>query len=179
MVTRMTTSQPLIAVMGVSGSGKTTVGERLATALGLAYADGDDLHPAANIAKMTAGIPLDDADRLPWLDAMGHWLAAHEDRGAVVSCSALKHEYRDRLRAAASGLYFVALDVPRAELVRRMTTRTRHFMRVELLDSQLAILQPLTAQEYGRTVDATRDVDTVVHEVLAALDPGSAGTQPR
>ncbi len=175
----MTTAQPRIAVMGVSGSGKTTVGRRLATALGVAYADGDDLHPPANIAKMTAGIPLDDADRLPWLDAMGDWLSARGEHGAVVSCSALKHEYRDRLRAAVPGLYFVALDVPRAELVRRMTTRTGHFMHVQLLDSQLAILQPLTAREYGRTVDGTRDVDSLVRDVLSGLDPDSAGTQPR
>ncbi|WP_067664638.1 gluconokinase [Nocardia miyunensis] len=175
----MTTSRPLIAVMGVSGSGKTTVGRLLANALGVAYTDGDDLHPAANIAKMTSGIPLDDADRLPWLDAVGRWLADHGDRGAVVSCSALKYEYRDRLRAAAPGLYFVALDVPRAELIHRIATRTGHFMHVELLDSQLATLQPLAAREYGHTVDATRDLDTVVHDVLAVLRGGSAGTQPR
>ncbi|WP_067894705.1 gluconokinase [Nocardia vaccinii] len=175
----MTTSQPRIAVMGVSGSGKTTVGKRLATALGVAYADGDDLHPAANIAKMTAGIPLDDTDRLPWLDAIGNWLSARGGHGAVVSCSALKHEYRDRLRAAAPGLYFVALDVPRAELIRRMNTRTGHFMHARLLDSQLAILQPLTVREYGRTVDGTRDVDALVRDVLTGLDPAGAGTQPR
>ncbi|WP_153407531.1 gluconokinase [Nocardia macrotermitis] len=170
----MSTARPVIAVMGVSGSGKTTVGRRLASELGAPYADGDDLHPAANIAKMSAGIPLDDADRLPWLDAVGQWLAEQGERGAVVSCSALKHEYRDRLRAAVPGLYFAALDVPRAELIRRMTTRTGHFMHVELLDSQLATLQPLSAQEYGRTFEATRDVDTIVREILDA-----AGTQPR
>jgi gluconokinase len=175
----MTTSQPRIAVMGVSGSGKTTVGRRLATALGVAYADGDDLHPPANIAKMTAGIPLNDADRSPWLDAMGNWLSARREHGAVVSCSALKRQYRDRLLAAAPGLYFVSLDVPRAELIRRMNTRTGHFMHIQLLDSQLAILQPLSAREYGRTVDGTREVDVLVRDVLSGLDPDAAGTQPR
>lgn len=156
-----------VAVMGVSGAGKSTVGERLAEALGVPYEDGDDLHPAANVAKMAAGHPLDDADRGPWLDAVGAWLATH---GGVVSCSALKRDYRDRLRAAAPGVYFVELDAPRDELARRMTTRSGHFMGVQMLDSQLATLEPLAADEAGVTLDATADPDDLVVEALAALE---------
>jgi gluconokinase len=126
---------------------------------------------------MTSGIPLEDADRLPWLAAVGDWLAGRGDRGGVISCSALKREYRDRLRAAAPALFFLALDVPRAELARRMTTRSGHFMHAELLDSQLATLQPLTADEYGSTAAGTGDVDTVTRDALAAL--GDSGAQPR
>ncbi|WP_460700373.1 gluconokinase [Nocardia thraciensis] len=157
-----------IVVMGVSGAGKTTVGGRLAAALGVEYADGDEFHPAANVAKMSAGIPLDDDDRWPWLDAVGAWLARHV--GGVTGCSALKHVYRDRLRAAAPGVFFVDLEVPRAELERRLTTRSGHFMRVQMLDSQLAIRQPLGPDEDGMTVDGCADMADLVHQVLTALD---------
>jgi len=156
-----------VAVMGVSGAGKSTVGVRLAQALGVEYEDGDDLHPAANVAKMAAGHPLDDADRAPWLDAVGRWLAEY---GGVVSCSALKRDYRDRLQAAAPGVFFVELDATREELARRMTTRSGHFMHVQMLDSQLATLEPLSPDEVGITVDATRDIDDLVRELLAALE---------
>ncbi|WP_245401306.1 gluconokinase [Nocardia albiluteola] len=156
-----------VAVMGVSGAGKSTVGVRLARALGVEYEDGDDLHPAANVAKMAAGHSLDDADRIPWLDAVGAWLAGH---GGVVSCSALKRSYRDRLRAAAPGVYFVELDAPREELVRRMTTRSGHFMKVQMLDSQLATFEPLDPDEPGISVDAIAEPSGIVMEVLAALE---------
>jgi gluconokinase len=156
-----------VAVMGVSGAGKSTVGARLARALGVEYEDGDDLHPAANIAKMAAGHPLDDADRIPWLDAVGAWLVGH---GGVVSCSALKRSYRDRLRAAAPGVYFVELDASREELVRRMTTRSGHFMKVQMLDSQLATLEPLDPDEPGISLDATAEPSGIVMKVLAALE---------
>ncbi|MCM6772094.1 gluconokinase [Nocardia sp. CDC159] len=158
-----------IAVMGVSGAGKTTVGVRLAAALGVEYAEGDDFHPAANVAKMSAGTPLDDADRAPWLDAIADWLVARRGRGGVVTCSALKRRYRDRLRAAAPDLFLVYLDVPRAELERRLTVRTGHFMKVQLLESQLAALEPPTPDEPGITVDGTAGVDAVVEQVRAAL----------
>ncbi len=157
-----------VAVMGVSGVGKSTVGRRLAAALGAEYADGDDLHPAANVAKMSAGIPLDDADREPWLDAVGAWLAEH---GGVVSCSALKRTYRDRLRANVPGLYFIELDAPHDELLRRMTTRGGHFMRAPMLESQLATLEQLAPDEPGTIIDATRDVEDVVLQAITALDP--------
>ncbi|MBF6175735.1 gluconokinase [Nocardia blacklockiae] len=159
---------PLV-VMGVSGAGKTTVGERLAAVLGVEYADGDAFHPAANVAKMSAGVPLDDADRWPWLDAVGDWLARRP--GGVVSCSALKRSYRDRLRSAAPGVFFLELDVPRAELVRRLTTRSGHFMRVRMLDSQLSILEPLAADESGARIDAGGAIGEVVERARVAVPP--------
>ena len=144
----MSITRPVV-VMGVSGSGKTTVGQALAAALGVPFEDGDALHPAANVAKMAAGIPLDDADRAPWLDAIGAVLAAGQ---VVVACSALKRAYRDRLRAAAPSLELVYLEVDRATLLDRMTHRT-HFMPPSLLDSQLATLEPPTADEHALVVD--------------------------
>lgn len=159
-----------IAVMGVSGAGKSTVGERLAAALGAEYADGDDFHPPANVAKMASGVPLDDAARWPWLDAVAAWLADRAGQpGGVVSCSALKRVYRDRLRAKVPALCFIELDVPRAVLVRRLTTRSNHFMRVQLLDSQLSTLQPLAPDEPGVRIDAEGDADQVVERARSAL----------
>ncbi|MEU7632131.1 gluconokinase [Nocardia sp. NPDC049220] len=160
---------PVIVVMGVSGSGKSTVGARLAAALDVEYAEGDDFHPAANIAKMTAGTPLDDADRAPWLDAVAAWLAQHADRGGVVSCSALKRIYRDRLRTSAPETFFLHLAAPKDELARRMTGRRGHFMPSSLLDSQLAALEPLAADEIGRTADASLAPDDLVTATMAAL----------
>jgi len=152
-----------VAVMGVSGSGKTTVGAALADALGLRFVDGDALHPVANVAKMAAGIPLDDADREPWLDAIGSVLA---DRPVVVACSALKRAYRDRLRAAAPRLELVFLDGDRELLAARMAARPGHFMPTSLLDSQLATLEPPTVDEHPLTVD----IATPVADIVAALE---------
>lgn len=160
---------PVVVVMGVSGTGKSTVGRALATALGVEYAEGDDLHPAANIAKMSAGIPLTDEDRAPWLDEVAAWLAERSAQGGVISCSALKRAYRDRLRAAAPDAFFLHLAAPRDELARRMTGRTGHFMPSSLLDSQLAALEPLAGDEHGSTVDATRDPVELARETSAAL----------
>lgn len=126
-----------VVVAGVSGSGKSTVGALLATRLGIPFVDGDDLHPAANVAKMTAGIPLDDEDRGPWLDAVGARLAQSP---VVIACSALRRRYRDRLRAAAPSTRFVLLDGDREILAARMGSR-EHFMPSALLDSQLATLE--------------------------------------
>jgi len=133
---------PPVVVMGVSGSGKSTVGALLAERLGVPFVDGDALHPATNVAKMAAGIPLTDDDRWPWLDAVGERLA-HSP--VVVACSALRRAYRDRLRAAAPGARFVLLDGTRELLAERMHERTAsqpdHFMPLALLDSQLATLE--------------------------------------
>ena len=148
--------------MGVSGSGKTTVGAALADALGLPFVDGDALHPAANVAKMAAGIPLDDADRAPWLDAVGAVLAAGP---VVVACSALRRVYRDRLRAAAPELLLVFLDGSREVLAARMAARPGHFMPASLLDSQLATLERPDPDEHPVTVD----IDAPVPEIVASL----------
>ncbi|MFI6046837.1 gluconokinase [Nocardia sp. NPDC051321] len=160
---------PVVVVMGVSGSGKSTVGRALAAELGVEYAEGDDFHPAANIAKMAAGIPLDDADRAPWLDLVAAWMGDRTEQGGVITCSALKRAYRDRLRAAAPDAFFLHLAAPREELAHRMTDRTGHFMPSSLLDSQLAALEPLAGDERGSTVDATRDPAELARETSAAL----------
>lgn len=160
---------PLVVVMGVSGSGKSTIGQRLADRLGLAFIDGDDLHPAANVAKMTAGIPLTDEDRAPWLEAVGGVLDANRASGLVVACSALRRAYRDLIERTAPGVFFVHLDVDAATLTERMTSRPGHFMPVALLASQLATLEPLEPDEPGTTIPAALDPDTIVDEVVAQL----------
>ena len=163
----MSITRPVV-VMGVSGSGKTTAGEALAAALGVPFEDGDALHPAANVAKMAAGIPLDDADRAPWLDAIGAVLAAGP---VVVACSALKRAYRDRLRVAAPDLELVYLEVDRVTLLDRMTHRT-HFMPPSLLDSQLATLEAPTAEERALVVNGALPlvelVETLEERILHA-----------
>jgi len=159
-------SRPVV-VMGVSGSGKSTVGAALADALGLRFVDGDSLHPAANVAKMAAGIPLDDADRAPWLDAIGQVLAAGP---VVVACSALKGQYRDRLRAAAPTLQLVFLDGSRTLLASRMAARPGHFMPTSLLDSQLATLEVPGPDEHALTVDVATPVARLVSTLLASLE---------
>lgn len=141
-----------VVVMGVSGSGKSTVGRAVADALGASFVDGDDLHPAANVAKMAAGIPLTDADRAPWLRAVGRTLADGDDAGMVVACSALKRSYRDLIRDEAPGTVFAELDGPR-ELLQERMIRPGHFMPASLLDSQLATLEPLQADEAGLRLD--------------------------
>ena len=148
----MQQSQPLVVVMGVSGSGKTTVGIELAALLGVPFVDADDLHPAANVAKMAAGHPLHDLDREPWLRLVGEQLG-QAPAGLVVACSALKRSYRETLLAAAPGLRFLYLSADPALLVERMSQRTGHFMPATLLDSQLATLEPLATDEPGVTLE--------------------------
>jgi gluconokinase len=161
---------PVIVVMGVSGSGKTTVGGLLAERLGVPYAEADDFHPAANIAKMSAGHPLEDADRWPWLDAIGSWAHGREGLGGVVSSSALKRSYRDRLRAAAPGVVFVHLTGDRKLIEDRMAHRQGHFMPTALLDSQFATLQPLEADEAGVAVDVSGSPEEITARAVRALD---------
>lgn len=145
----------LVVVMGVSGCGKTTVGQLLAARLGGEFLDGDALHPEANIAKMSAGTPLDDADREPWLREIGDRLGAAGAEGAtlVIGCSALKRSYRDLIRSTAAPAVFVHLHGSRMVLDGRMQARPGHFMPASLLDSQLATLQPLESDEAGRVFD--------------------------
>ncbi|MBD0863241.1 gluconokinase [Gordonia sp. zg691] len=157
-----------VVVMGVSGSGKSTVGAALAQRLRVPFADADDFHSAANIAKMSAGQPLDDADRRPWLEAIGTWLAEHGD-GGVMSCSALKREYRDRLRGHAPSVVFAHLDGSVEVIARRQASRPGHFMPPALLTSQFETLQPLAADERGLTVDVDQSVDAVVDDLAVGL----------
>ena len=166
--------------MGVSGSGKTVVGRALADRLGVPFCEGDALHPAANIAKMRAGRPLDDADRAPWLDRVHAWLCEHA-AGGVVACSALKRAYRDRLR---SGLEppprFALLDPPGDVLVRRSAARADHFMPASLLDGQLATLERPTADECALSFTSDAPPESVVDDLVGRLDPGNVlqGARP-
>jgi gluconokinase len=154
-----------VVVMGVSGSGKSTVGSALAQRLRVAYVDADTLHPAANIAKMAAGEPLDDGDRYPWLAKVGDWLAAQHD-GGVVSCSALKRKYRDQLRARCPSTEFLHVDGSPELIGRRLAARSGHFMPPSLLASQLDALEALGADERGCTVDVGQDVAAIVDAYL-------------
>ncbi|MFE9677971.1 gluconokinase [Streptomyces sp. NPDC006259] len=166
----------VVVVMGVAGTGKTTIGPLLAARLGVPYAEGDDFHPQANIAKMSAGTPLDDDDRWPWLDAIGDWAHGRAGLGGVVSCSALKRSYRDRLRAAAPRIAFLHLAGDRTLIEDRMAHRHGHFMPTALLDSQFATLQPLEADETGVAVDVTGTPEEITERAAKALD-GCPGTQ--
>ncbi|CAL9350065.1 gluconokinase [Streptomyces sp. enrichment culture] len=143
---------PLVVVMGVSGSGKTTVGQLLARHLGVPYAEGDDFHPASNVAKLRAGHPLDDEDRRPWLEEVARWLADHADSGGVVTCSALKRRYRARLASAASRVFFLHLDGSPELIAARITARRGHFMPPELLRTQFADFEALGEDEAGAAV---------------------------
>jgi gluconokinase len=163
---------PLVVVMGVSGSGKSTVGAALAQRLRVPFVDGDDLHPAANIAKMAAGHPLDDHDRYPWLAAIGEWLAAHDESGGVVSSSALKRKYRDQLRHHAHRVQFLHLHGTRAVIAARQASRPGHFMPASLLTSQFATLEPLAPDEHGLVVDVAESADAIIQEyVERAVEP--------
>ena len=160
-----------VIVMGVSGSGKTTVARALAEHLGCELLEGDDLHPVANVDAMAAGTPLTDAERTPWLEAIGRWIDVRAARGvgAVVTCSALRRSYRDLLRDGRPTVCFCHLSVDPALLERRMAHRSGHFMPASLLPSQLATLEPLAPDEPGITVSAGAPPETVVAEVVRLL----------
>lgn len=169
----------VVVVMGVAGTGKTTVGGLLAEALGVPYAEADTFHPPSNVAKMSAGTPLDDADRRPWLDAIGAWAREREQLGGVVSCSALKRVYRDRLRAAAPRVFFLHLTGEKALIARRMEERRDHFMPPALLDSQFATLEELQPDERGAAVSVDADPRTVTEQALAVLrERGAVPARP-
>jgi gluconokinase len=160
-----------IVVMGVSGSGKSTVGAAVAQRLGVPFADADDFHPPANIAKMKAGIALDDDDRYPWLEAIGRWLAEHCREGGVMSCSALKRKYRDQLRRHCPQTEFVHLSGSPEVIAARQASRPGHFMPASLMASQFATLEPLAPDERGTTLDVTHDIDSIVESYLAQPHP--------
>ncbi len=159
----------LIVVMGVSGSGKTTVGEALAARLGASFADGDAFHSEANVAKMSRGEPLTDADRWPWLDAIGAHLGRAEGR-AVVACSALRRAYRDRINLAAGApVFFLHLDGAYDLIAARMAARRGHYMPPSLLRSQFDALEPIAPDETAAVVDISGPPDAVLAASLAAL----------
>jgi gluconokinase len=155
-----------IVVMGVSGSGKSTVGAALAQRLRVPFADADDFHPEANVEKMTAGIALNDDDRYPWLEIIRDWLADHVDSGGVMSCSALKRKYRDQLRKHCPTTEFVHLSGSPEVIAKRQASRPGHFMPASLLASQFATLEPLEPDEGGITLDVDHDIDSVVASYL-------------
>lgn len=164
-----------IVVMGVSGSGKSTVGAALAQRLRVPFADADDFHPPANIEKMTAGTPLNDDDRYPWLEAIGEWLAARCRDGGVMSCSALKRKYRDVIRVAPYFtpnlyLHFIYLDAPEEVLLQRVTARQNHYMGASMVHSQFDILERPKADEVDvLTVDVTRPAEAVMADALGRV----------
>jgi gluconokinase len=153
--------------MGVTGSGKSTVGAALAERLDVPYGDADDFHPAANVAKMSDGRPLDDADRWPWLRAIGEWLA--ERPAGVASCSALKRAYRDTLRERAPDAFFVHLHGDRESVRRRVAVRSDHFMPESLVDSQFAALEPLGPDERGVVLDLDQPLEKLVEAAIQSV----------
>lgn len=156
-----------VVVMGVSGCGKTTVGRAVAARLGVAWQDGDDLHPAGNVAKMAAGVALTDADRWPWLDRVAAVLRT--EAPVVVGCSALRRVYRDRLRAGADGaVAFLHLDGAREVIAARMAARPGHFMPPALLDSQFTTLEPPGPDEALR-LEIDRPLEEIVAEAVVFL----------
>ena len=154
-----------LVVMGVSGSGKTVVAEALARRLGWTFADADAFHSLSNIAKMSAGQPLDDDDRAPWLDAIVSWLQSQRGTDVVLAFSALKRAYRDRF----SDVQWVYLRVPRGVVAARLAARTGHFFAPSLLDSQLAALEEPAGDERVLTLEATRPPEALVDTVVATL----------
>jgi gluconokinase len=165
-----------IVLMGVAGTGKTSVMTALVNRLGWPALEGDSLHPEANVVKMAAGVPLTDADREPWLDEIGAWIGRQERErsNAIATCSALRRRYRDRLRRGHPSVWFVHLSVPREEIEARLAHRTGHFMPPSLLDSQLATLEPLEPDEPGWPIDALPSPTEIADNIITALrlDPG-------
>ncbi len=161
-----------IIVMGVSGSGKSSIGEGVAAHLGVHFIEGDALHPASNVEKMSKGIPLTDEDRWPWLEKIGEVITASlaKGEGIAVSCSALKRIYRERLRTSAGGhLYFIYLEGSRELLMRRMGERKGHFMPTSLLESQLQTLEVPTGEPGVVTVDIDDTIDAIVDAAVKSL----------
>jgi gluconokinase len=162
MVNASTGQLPVVVLMGVSGCGKSTVAGLLAGRLGWDFEEGDDLHPAANVAKMASGHQLEDADRWPWLAKVAEWIGEHTavGRPGIITCSALKKSYRDVLRG--DGVVFVYLAGSRELIARRLASRHGHYMPASLLDSQFDALEPPTSAENSITVDigASASVET-------------------
>ena len=155
--------------MGVSGAGKTVIGARFARSLGLPFVEGDDYHPPDNVARMAAGIPLTDADRMGWLGAIAARIAEakRNGEGLVVACSALKRSYRDLLRTADPGLTFIHLAGERVLLAERLLHRRGHFMPPTMLDSQIATLEPPSPEEHAWVYDVAESPETIVSALVS------------
>ena len=162
--------QPVLVVMGVSGSGKSTVAGILAGQLGWDLEEGDDLHPAANVARMASGQPLTDDDRWPWLDTVAAWITDHTTAGipGIITCSALKRSYRDRMRGP--NVVFVHLAGSKDQIGRRLAARSDHFMPPTLLDSQLITLEPSGPDENTLVVDVGRRPAEEAADIIRRLD---------
>ncbi len=156
-----------ILIMGVAGVGKSTVGAELSRQLRIRFVDADVFHSDTNRAKMAAGIPLNDADRAPWLVGVGSILSASSN--VVVACSALKHSYRDQLRGWAPDLFTVHLTSGEELLRKRLATREGHFVGTNLLPSQLGTLEPLSADENGIEISADEDLDAIVERITSLV----------
>ncbi len=171
--TRTSSTGKPIVVMGVQGCGKSTVGQGLGDALGLRFADGDDLHSADARSKMAAGHPLTDADRIPWLTLIAATIAASLENGEpiVVACSALKRSYRDLLRSIAPTLVFIELFGDQTLIAERLTHRNHEYMPAALLDSQFAALEPLATDEAGIRINLTNPPDQIVELAVEFLQP--------
>ncbi|UGQ46031.1 gluconokinase [Massilia endophytica] len=158
----------LWVVMGVSGCGKSSIGALLAQSLGARFIEGDSFHLPASVAKMTAGIPLDDADRMPWLELLQQEIrkAADAGEGLVLACSSLKRRYRDVLRAGAPSLRFAHLAGSPEVIAVRMSQRPGHFMPTSLLESQFAVLEPLQPDEAGLSLDLLKEPQAIVADIL-------------
>ncbi|WP_026929764.1 gluconokinase [Glycomyces tenuis] len=167
-----------LVVMGVSGVGKSTIAKRLADRLGWAMAEGDEYHSEENIAKMEAGTPLTDQDRMPWLRNIRDWIGEQDaaGRNTVVTCSALKRSYRDMLRRTSARVLFVHLSASAEVIASRLSERTGHFMPPRLLDSQFGDLEPLAEDEPGITVDVADSPEHITDEVLKELRLAPEGT---
>ncbi|MFC0447548.1 gluconokinase [Rhodococcus jostii] len=164
------TADPVLVLMGVSGSGKSTVAGIIAGAMGWDLQEGDALHPPANVAKMASGQPLTDEDRWPWLDLVAGWIREHTDNGlpGVITCSALKRSYRDVLRG--DNVVFVHLAGSRQQIGERLTTRLDHFMPASLLDTQISTLEPIQPDEDAIVVDVGGSPTQVATEIIAQLE---------
>jgi gluconokinase len=172
-----TDEKPLIVVMGVAGSGKTTLASRLAEKLGVPFVEGDSLHPPANVKKMASGIPLTDDDRWPWLEAIGERMEVERTtgHGVVVACSALKRAYRDCLRKHVHGkIHFFLLDGSRQLIGDRMKRRKGHFMPPALLDSQFATLERPAPDEHAVVLDISHKPAQLVEEAAKSITPETA-----
>ena len=161
-----------IVVMGVAGSGKSTVARAVSAATGFRFAEADEFHSSRAVARMRAGVPLGDADREPWLRSLAAWIAARDAEGqsTVLACSALRRRYRDILISAAATVAFVHLDGPADLLRERVAQRADHYMPVSLVESQLDTLEPLRADEAGVVFEASRSPDDLVGAIIRSLD---------